>query len=125
MLLIVSYLAVPVIKSVVKMKFLILLSIFGDSFLLRVLMILGESIVSVKPMKDKFWTKAKFTFPLKNERSTRTSKQKADIRINKKKKKVSGLLKLFINHAALEVLTIFSKVSTCDYNAKTFIMKEC
>lgn len=43
----------------------------------------------------------------------------------KKKNKVSGLLKLFINHAALEVLTIFSKVSTCDYNAKTFIMKEC
>ena len=38
-------------------------------------------------MKDKLWTKAQFTFPLKNERSTGTSKQKRDTKINKKRKR--------------------------------------
>ena len=77
-------------------------------------------------MKEKLWTKAQFTFPLKNERSTGTSKQKRDTKINKKKEEKFLVFEIFfINHAALEVLAIFSKVSTCDYNGKAFMINEC
>ena len=52
MLLNASYHAVPVIESVVKMKFLVLMDTFGESFSSRVL-ISGTSIVSAKLMKEK------------------------------------------------------------------------
>ena len=42
------------------------------------------------------------------------SKQNGSISINKKEKAYV----LMKNHVLLEVLTIFSKVSACDYNAK-------
>ena len=53
MLLILSYCAVLFIESVVKKKFLVLLSILEESFSSQVLIISGTSVVFVEPMKGK------------------------------------------------------------------------
>ena len=76
LLLIVSYHAVPVIERVVKMKFLVLLSIFGEFFSSRVLIVSGISSISVKPMKDKLGPKHSVLFLLKTKEVTEAAHQK-------------------------------------------------
>ena len=76
LLLILFYHAVPVIESAVKMKFLVLLSVFGELFSSRVLIISEISLISVKPMKDKLGPKHSILFLLKTKEVTEAAHQR-------------------------------------------------